>query len=102
MQSLTGLPRLVARQLEMFEPFQNRWNGNSGLQSPEWRPQAKMNAMAECNVRIGISRDVEPVRLGELLRVVIRRADHRQHEFSRRNRLTVHLNVVIRHATDPL
>jgi hypothetical protein len=42
--------------------------------------------MPECDVRVGIARDVEAVGIGEMARIAIRGADHGEHERAGRDR----------------
>src|ERR1700733_15074147 len=73
---LTRFPGLVAGQLDILEPLQEIGQTDPGLESGERCPDAEMDPVPECDVRIGIARDVEAVRLGKLPWIAVCRADH--------------------------
>src|SRR5258706_15181934 len=61
-----------------------------------------MKSMPECQMRIRVWRAVESTGIGKLRGVVVRRADHRQHQLSGGNRLAVHLKLLPRLTIHPL
>ena len=61
-----------------------------------------MDPMPEGQVRIRIARDIEPIRVAELLRVAISGTDHRNHELARRNDLPMQLDLAPRQPEHPL
>ena len=73
-----------------------------GLQPGQRSTQAGMNAVAEGDVRVGVTRDVEVVRVAKLLGVAVGGADHGQHQLAGRDYLAVQLDVTARRPHDPL
>src|SRR5688572_14942991 len=73
-----------------------------GFHSREGCPEARMDAVAESDVRIGRASDVKFVRLGELSRVTVGGADHGEDQFPRWNFLAMHLGFPERSAHEPL
>ena len=93
MQRFARLPRLVVRNLEALSPLQEMRKSDPGLQPREGRTNTKVDAVPESDVRIGIACDVETGGIVELPSVMVRRADHRDNELPRGNRLSLHLDV---------
>ena len=96
MESFAGLPRLVTREGERLQSSQEIRESDAGFQAGERRPHAKVNAVPECDVRVGIARNVESVGVPELLGVTVGGADHRQHELACGDDLAMHLDVASR------
>ena len=101
-QGLARFPRFVAGKLQKAVAEQKVGQRNARLKPRQRRAQAEVAAVAECEMRIGIARDVEPLGSVELPGIAIRRADHRQHQLARRDQLAMHLDVALRRPHHPL
>ena len=101
-QSLARLPGLIGGEFKMLETAQYVGKGNPGFQPRQRRSKAKVDAMAEGDVRIGIARDIEPGRFAELARISVCRAQHWKYQRARRYYLPVQFDVTARGAHHPL
>ena len=71
MQRFPRLPRRSARELEDAHPLEEFRQRHPGFQPRERRAEAEVDAMSNCDVRVGIAADVEPAGLGKRLRIAI-------------------------------
>src|ERR1700689_1724490 len=67
---------LVAGQTIVRKARQKACDGDTQLEARQSRAEAIVHAVPECHVAIGAARDVDAVRVLELLRVAIGGADH--------------------------
>src|SRR3989442_1386163 len=73
-------PWLAARELEALQPLQQMRQSDPGLQARERRPETEVDAMSECNMRVGIPGDVKASGVGELPGVAVGGPDHGKHQ----------------------
>ena len=97
-----GLPWQITCKIELADSRQEFGESDPGFQARQGCAKAKMDPVPEGQVRVGIARDVEAVRVGELFWITICRSEHHQGHFPGGDGLTVHLNVAPRHAKHPL
>ena len=55
-----------------------------------------MHAMAKCDVAVGVTRNVDPVRVGKLVRIAVRGADHDMENLALADLLAADLKVFAR------
>jgi len=101
-QSLARLQRLIGGKFETLESLQQIGERDSGFGAGECGAQAKVNAVAKGDMRIGIAADIEAVRVCELAGIAVGRSHHGKHERSRGNHLAVHYDIAARRAHHPL
>ena len=101
-QSLPGFPGLIACEFEVSQLVQQIVDRNPSFQARERRPKTKMEAVAECEVRIGIAGDLEALRIRKVPRIMVRRTDPCKDEFPSRDDLIMQLDVAPCDAVHPL
>src|SRR5690348_5698522 len=97
-----GLPGFGARQPEMAHPRQQIRQGNPRLHARKRRAKARMDAMSERDMQVGMARDVEAVGIVELLWVAVCSPDHCEHQLACRNYRAMHFSVALWGAHEPL
>src|SRR4029077_1332480 len=71
-EALPRLPRLIAIVFKALESRQQIGQCDSRLQTCQRRAETEMDAVAKCDVRVGIAGDVKPVGMRKTLRVSVR------------------------------
>ena len=80
-------PRFIADSLHIGKPIEKISENDPRFHPRERGTQARVNTMAESDVRIGIARDVELFGVVEVFCVAIGRADHGKNELAGRKSL---------------
>lgn len=92
-QRLPWLPRDIVRQFNIAELIEKMRERNASLEPRQRRAETEMNAVPECDVGVRTSGKVEPVRIGNVCRIPVRRPHHHQDKAVLRNRATMHLHI---------
>ena len=71
-QRPSRLPRLVVRERNVVESAEQVAQRHARFQARECGAETKMDAASECDVRVGIARNIESIRVRELRRITIR------------------------------
>src|SRR5688572_19149352 len=82
----------AVNQLKTGEPLENGAEGKLTLQAPQGRSDAVMASVAEGDVLVARSGNVEPVGVGELLRVAVGRRQRDEDHLPGVNRLAAQRN----------
>jgi hypothetical protein len=70
------------RKPQRWQAAEQRADGDLTLYAREWRAEAEMDALAEGKVTVVSPCDVEPVSVGEPIRVSVRGGQHDEHQLA--------------------